>query len=225
MVMAAKKIDPRVDVLNRLLKNADKDASWLARQLGLSDVRKVYGWVNGEYGPRDKSLWDRMIEIAQGASARTHELLAPLPIFRRGTKFIPLYHGLAAGLPGSSEGDVEYLEVMDWGNQFERWGRIIEGFSMEPTINPGEIVVFEDRRPEHSHIVHAFKSGEDVCKVYWRDSTGAWLKSINPAYEDIPIEGWTIKGVAVQRIIKEDDGLLTKDYNHGMRHRFSSKID
>ena len=220
MVMAAKRIDPRVEVVRRLLKTADKDPSWLARQLGVNDVRKVYGWINGEYGPRDKTMWDRMVEIAQGATARTHELLPNIPLFRRGTKFIPLYSGLQAGSPGAAEGDVEYLEVMDWGNHFERWGRIIEGFSMEPFINPGEIIVFEDRRPEHSHIVHAFKSGEDVCKVYWKGDGAAKLRSINPAYEDIDAAGWTIKGVAVQRIIKEDDGAMTKDFNHGMRHRF-----
>lgn len=42
-----KRIDPRADIVKRLLSQADKKPAWLSRQLGHSDPQKVYDWLKG----------------------------------------------------------------------------------------------------------------------------------------------------------------------------------
>jgi SOS-response transcriptional repressor LexA len=153
--------------------------------------------------------------------AEAPETIKPVATHRTGTRFVPVYAGLSAGVPGDHHGDVEWVELMDWGTDFERWGRRIEGFSMEPLIHPGDIIVFENRRAEHSHVVHAYKDGEDGCKVIWGHGPSASLRPVNPDYEPLPIEGWSVKGVAVLLIRRGPDGeRISIEYPYGLRHKF-----
>ena len=137
-----------------------------------------------------------------------------VPVYRTGLRFVPVKGAITAGMPASSEADLEWIEIKDWGGDLERWGRVIEGFSMcteSPTpddLQPGDVVVFEDRRPEIGHVVHAFSEGADMVKALRRVSDEVQLWPINPSYKPLPAEGWRIKGIVVMRIRKREHGIV-----------------
>ena len=205
------------------LAKGRKSGSDLARALSSPErtysPQLVLNWLRGSHSPRDDADWEKMLEIAQewAHSPIRNTLESDVRVFRRGTRFIPVFSGLPAGNPAQGVGDVDWIEVMDWGTSFDRWARVIDGFSMESELHPGDIAVFENRRAEHSHVVHARKHGEDSCKVIWQQS----LKPINPDYEDLDLAGWEILGVLVELHRKTAYGTSILKFDHGMRHRFS----
>lgn len=124
-----------------------------------------------------------------------------LDVVRGRVRSIPIYTSIPAGEPDSASGDVENMDVLDWGTSHKRWGRIVMGDSMRPLLEPGDKAVFEDSRPESGQVVHAARNGEDCVKVLRRTGEGAFLEPLNPAYEKMPADGWDIKGrlVAIYR--------------------------
>jgi len=114
---------------------------------------------------------------------------------------------------------------MDWGSTNERWARIIEGESMSPLLQPGDIVVFEDRKWDQGHVVHAFDGGEDLVKVARGFGEDVRLIPVNPEYPVISGKTMNIKGVAVERIRKlANDVTETQTFRHGMRHSVSTGL-
>lgn len=209
-----------IKIIQDLLHSSGRSVRWLAQQIGESP-QKVHNWLTGKNRPRQESIWAEMESILR--QSLTEEPKSSrgktVSLYRTGTKFIPVYGGMTAGSPGSFEGDADFLEIKDWGSHHNRWGRVIQGYSMEPTILPGDIVVFEDCRPAPGHVVHAYSDeGEDTCKV-WR---GRELVPINPDYDRMPLDGgvkWVIKGVAVMIIRRiEHGGTMTLEYPSGLRH-------
>lgn len=210
----------RARAIEAMLSKQGRSIKWLAEQIGESR-QKVHAWLRGDYAPRDPAVWDRMRAALQAGSAGRPDKTSAVDAYRAGTRWVPVYAGLSAGPPDSHHGDVEWIELMDWGTHFERWGRKIDGFSMEPLLRAGDVVVFEDRRPEHSHVVHAYKSGDDTCKVLWGRGPSAELRPVNPDYDALAIEGWNVKGVAIMVVRRgPDDERITIEYPYGLRHRF-----
>ena len=74
---------------------------------------------------------------------------------------IPLFTDITAGLPSSQTGDVDSIEVKDWGTSKQRWARIVRGESMSPMLQTGDIAIFEEGQAESGMVVHAFHNGED----------------------------------------------------------------
>lgn len=214
--------DPRAAVVEDLLGKTGRSVRWLALKHGIQP-QKLHNWLNGVNSPRDPAVWDELLASLQKAMADGDiAKLKSLALHRSGTRHIPVYGGMVAGPPGSYTGDVDWIEIKDWGNHFDRWGRVIQGFSMEPVIMPGDVVIFENSRPIEGHVVHAYSDdGEDTCKV-WHDGK---LYPINPAFEAIPMaEGqkWIIKGVAVMIIRQLQHGnSVTFDFPSGLRHVIS----
>jgi len=111
---------------------------------------------------------------------------------------------MPAGSPTSYTGDVDYIDMIDWGNSTERYGRLITGDSMEADdpenedIRDGDVVIFETREPERWHVVHAYNAtlNEDTCKIWDKDV----LVPNNPDFAPIQMKDphvWQIIGVAV----------------------------
>lgn len=212
-------------MIEALLERNRRSIRWLASEIGESP-QKVHAWLRGDYAPRDASVWDRMVAAFKGPTASGVEPMPQVQAFRGGTRWIPVYAGLSAGVPGQHHGDVDYIEILDWGSSFERWGRRIEGFSMEPLIHPGDVIIFENRRAEHSHVVHAVKDGEDTCKVLWGQGVTAELRPVNPDYAAMGIEGWTLQGIAVSLMRRGAEGeRILIEYPYGLRHRFAGTSD
>ena len=210
--------DPRAKLVESALTRLGLSNRWIASRLDVSHVT-IGKWLSGEARPRDMSVWQRMLDVlrqyeSEGMSSGTLELK------RAGIRTIPVYPGISAGGLNSVFADVEMLEVKDWGNGRDRWARIVDGYSMSPLLEPGDIVIFEEREPEPWHVVHAFDDGEDCVKVLRRSGTTVELVPVNPDYSVIDGRRMNVKGVAVGRIRKgPHDETYTADYPHGMRYR------
>jgi len=96
--------------------------------------------------------------------------------------------------------DIEFEDIPEWGSDFDRWGRVIEGDSMLPVFRPGDIAVFENRRVDSDYVVHAFRDGDDCIKVFRIQKDVGILTSFNPDGPEFPADGWSAKGVCVGRI-------------------------
>lgn len=99
-----------------------------------------------------------------------------------------------------------------------RWGRVIEGFAMEPALRPNDVAIFKNRDWEVGHIVHAMREGKERVLQIRREEGVVVLAAIHPAYRSVPIEGWTVKGVCVGYVRNGSDGCRTlREFPHGMR--------
>lgn len=188
-------------------------ARWLARKLGTSSTN-VNNWLDPTgHSPREKGVYDQMIDIIQEQAPKEAAVLR-----RGGARLIPVYAGLPAGPPGSNSMDVDYIEVLDWGSDFERWGRIIEGYSMADILLPGDIAIFENRRYETGDVVQAYRDGEDCVKAI-RHVNDRWeMWSFNEDYSPFPADGWKAKGVCVGRIRSGSFRVRTiMEFPHGLK--------
>lgn len=142
-----------------------------------------------------------------------------VPVAPTGHRHVPVYGALAAGAMSYTHSDVIEWELMpEWGGDFERWGRIVSGTSMEPEFEEGDIVVFENRRHEDGHAVHAFAEGEDTFKIYTRTRDGERLEPLNPDYDTLEAKKYTVKGIAIRRIRKGPRGVRDiREYPYGYR--------
>jgi repressor LexA len=225
-------IGKRIKRARETLQPAPMKQTDLAARLGVSQAR-LSNWERGEHEPQ----LEYVIEAAKVLNVGLEWLLGEetpmrdpgknVPVVRTGFRFIPVKGAITAGMPATTDADVDWIEVKDWGGDLQRWGRVIDGFSMtsdkhDPDdLQPGDVAIFEDRRAELGHIVHAFSDGADTVKVLRRIQNRIQLWPINPDYEPIEGEGWRTKGVVVMRIRNREHGIVeTVEYPHGMRHKF-----
>lgn len=206
--------EPRIKSIESLLSKYGLSNRWLAKKLGVNHT-SVNSWLSPDGSrPRDSRIYEQMIDVlsSQGPIERNVEMR------RTGVRVIPVYAGIPAGNPTSHNMDVDYEEVLDWGNDFERWGRIINGYSMAKILLPNDIAVFENRRFETGDVVHAYKDGEDCVKAIRGNGDAANLYSFNEDYEPFSAQGWKAKGVLVQRIRRGSYGVKSViDFPHGLK--------
>ena len=206
--------DTRIKTIESLLLKYGLSNRWLAKRMGINHT-SVNSWLSEDGSrPRDSRVYDQMIDVlsSQGPTERNLELR------RAGVRMIPIYAGIPAGNPTSHNMDLDYEEVLDWGNDFQRWGRIINGYSMAKMLLPGDIAIFEDRRFETGDVVHAYKDGEDCVKAIRGNGEAIALYSFNEDYEPFSAIGWKAKGVLVQRIRRGSYGVKSLvDFPHGLK--------
>jgi len=207
--------DPRVKHVESLLIKYGLSNRWLAKRLGINHT-SINSWLSLDGSrPRDPRVYDQMIDLLEtlGKAERTVEMR------RAGVRTIPIYAGIPAGNPTANNMDLDYEEVLDWGNDFERWGRTIEGYSMAEILLPRDIVVFENRRHENGDVVQAYNHDGNDCVKAWREtSDGEMLCSFNEDFAAFSAEGYKAKGVLVQRIRYGSYGTRTvTDFPHGLK--------
>lgn len=163
------------------------------------------------------------LEVVEGSlkSKEKPNLGSEVPVARAGYRFVPIYGAITAGLPSASYSDVlEWFEMPEWGGEFERWGRVVEGDSMTPEFEEEDIAIFENRQWQSGDGVHAFKDGEDVFKIAWQEGGRVLLRPTNRECQDIEADGWNIKGVCIKRIRDVRKGIRdTRDYRSGFKWR------
>ena len=195
----------------------------LARLIGVSSQR-LSNWESGDHDPP----YELIEALARATAVSIDWLLGEsvpmrnpqqIPVRNAGLRMVPVFGSITAGVAAMNANDaVEWIDVKDWGGDRERWGRIVDGASMEPELVSGDIVIFEDREWDVGHVVHAFDAGRDTIKCVRRVEGRLILAPTNPEYEPIDAESWHIKGVAIIRIRKEARGVTTTtEYAHGMR--------
>lgn len=189
----------------------------LARQLSETVGEKITpqrlgNWLNDDKEPSTNKILEAMADIldvnvdwliGENIPMRDPTKKLQRPVYRTGTRWVPIYGAISAGSPASNQGDVvEWLEMREWGGDFERWGRVVEGFSMEPYLRAGDFAIFENRQWEPGHAVHAYDDGEDTVKVAKRVKGVLRLYPTNPDYEPIDAESWHVKGVCASLSIE-----------------------
>jgi len=219
MLVMAAPIDPRAKLIQTLLDRHRLSYRWLGERMGKPHVT-IASWIRGDNAPRDRNVFNTMLEHL-AVFGKSQEGSSDIAVVRAGVRQIPVYPDLEAGLMASSEADVTMMNVMDWNNGNERWGRKIRGFSMFPVLEPGDVVVFEGRPWEPNHVVHAFDDGKDTVKVARGYGLKYDLWPVNPEFPVIPGTHMNIKGVAVERIRKGiNDETTRTEYPNGMRYLF-----
>ncbi len=206
--------DNRIRTIESLLAKYGLSNRWLAKKIGVNHT-SINSWLAPEGSrPRDPGVYDQMIEVLSGQGP----LERNLEVRRTGVRVIPIYAGIPAGNPTSHNMDLDYEEVLDWGSDFERWGRIINGYSMANILLPNDIAVFEDRRFEIGDVIHAYNDGEDCVKAIRGKGEDLQLYSFNEDYEPFSAQGWKAKGVLVQRIRRGAYGIKSvTDFPHGLK--------
>lgn len=188
--------DPRISQIERLLIESGKSVRWLASKVGSTDTT-LHHILSGETrNPRDPGIIDRMLD-ALAEIPKSHKRITTIT---KQLRPIPVYTTIMAGEPGSYDADVEYEDIPEWGGEFKRWGRVVEGESMLPVLLPGDIAVFEDRQAESGSVVHAFADGDDCVKCYRVIDGVPMLASFNDEGPTFSASGWKAKGVCVARI-------------------------
>lgn len=206
-------------------------AADLARALDVKPQR-LNGWLTAKHDP-DYAIVVRAAEVlnisrewllGEQVPMNLNVVAGDKPVGRSSTRYIPIYGALSAGRGDNLAGEVlEWYEMRDWGGEFERWGRVISGFSMDqpgsPTsLRPGDFAIFEDRQWEPGHIVHAFSDGVETVKQIRRIDGKLRLCPTNPEFESFLADGWKVKGVCIGFVRKEPDGGVTERlYKSGMR--------
>lgn len=208
--------DPRAKVVESALTRHGLSLRWMAEKIGTSH-QNVGAWLSGDSRPRNPSVFNRMLE-ALNEYEQSMRRPGDIEVRRVGVRQIPIYSGISAGMPGSVTSDVDFADVMDWGTTYERWGRVVMGFSMSPELEPGDTVIIEDRPWQPGHVVQAFDGGEDCLKVARGHGANVRLVPANEEYPVLDGRRWNIKGVVVERWEHMGGGVIRKThYPHGMR--------
>ncbi len=123
---------------------------------------------------------------------------------------VPIYSNLSCGKGLlTEERPIDHIalppSMMFSGKAF---GNIAQGDSMEPTINSGDLIIFQETPEVESGQIGSFSlNGECYCKRFRKLADGScWLFSDNPKYEPIPIKSgddFRTLGVYKLKISKE----------------------
>jgi len=206
------------ELLGQLIDERYESRAEFARTMGVTPF-KVSNWTRGITrlkGPertkvarllnvpenllRNVAIPD--VSLNQGTEKRPDKSLGKeIPAERVGVRHVPVYGSLAAGAMEYSYNDVvDYEELPEWGGNFKRWGKVVLGDSMLPEFEDGDIVIFEDRRHENGHAVHAFREGDDAFKIYRKTASEERLIPTNPECEDLPAKEYEVRGIAIIKV-------------------------
>jgi SOS-response transcriptional repressor LexA len=243
--MAVTKWESEGETLAALIERAGMDRRAFAAKLGVSEdvlsnlVRGITR-LRGERRAKAENIlrvgdtgWDPEIHDlspllrSQLRPRRSESAGRAIHVARTGYILVPIFGSVPAGRPTAATSEaIEYIEMPEWGGDFERWGRIITGDSMVEEFQPGDIVVFESRRADNNMAVYAMKDGEDTFKILRATRLGKELAPMNsaPEHEAFSAEGWDIMGIAIERRRTNPYGSRDiRPYPHGYMHRFPHK--
>lgn len=176
-------VDRRSEQIRILLEEAGVSIRAFARMIGIPDHQKVSNWLKGENRPRDESVWDDMIRVAEREHHKRVGIMRPRAMDMKPIKVV----GLVAAGDGAMNVDTEFGEVLVPANLAgpDHLGWTVDGDSMMPALEPGDIAVFKEETHPSSKFAYLVKTREGLrCKrLQWSLNDGKWLmESLNPAY-------------------------------------------
>lgn len=236
-------------ILKELLKEKEVTRPQVAQAVGVS-VDVVDNWCIGRtrMNPDHRKTVAGLLDVTPGylkelltgeariglsspgrVATPRGNLKGEIRVERTGYRMVPIYGSITAGQMAFNSSDIiDWVEMQEWGGDFERWGRRVEGDSMElpddEGFSDGDYVIFEDRRHEDGSAVHAVADGEDAFKIYRRTPQGEMLFPLNRnAHEPLPLREYTIKGVAVARLRPNRFYTDERKYKGGYKERTLAK--
>jgi SOS-response transcriptional repressor LexA len=193
---------------------------WLSQQLGVNHVTISDILEGSTKRPRDPKVWEKMLFVLgreQAERTATLERAGTVAAIGRSLRRLPVLATITAGDPWAQWADVDYEEIPDWGYDFQRWGRKVEGDSMANLLLPGDIAVFENRAAKPNDVIHAYCDGEDTVKCLRGHGEAAQLVPFNPDFPAFSARGWKVKGVCVARIRYTEFGVRSfVDFRSGL---------
>ncbi len=194
--MFAMAVDPRAEAIDQLMKEASITFRELAAKSGIDNWQNIRNWINGT-SPRKESEIQAALNAAQEIAKSRPKRLGPMPMGP-----IRIVGNVAAGdgtYNVDSEHEILLVPLSLTGE--DRLGWMVEGDSMMPSLEPGDVVVFKEYRQPRGKLAYLAKmpNGSLVCKqIKWNNSTSQWeLHSINPRYDPIPMDGIELLGYMV----------------------------
>jgi len=173
---------------------------WLAEMVGTSHPTVTAALSGSTKKPRDPKLFDKIQAVLEQYAKENRGVKDPVMLYGRTLREIPVLSTITAGEPWAQFADAEIEGIPDWGPEFNRWGRVVEGESMMPVLAAGDVAVFEDRRFKVNDVVHAYCDGVDTVKCIRGHDDEVALWPFNPDFKPIPAAHWKAKGVCVGRI-------------------------
>jgi SOS-response transcriptional repressor LexA len=179
------------------------------RRLTQSEAGEMLGisrnyYANLEYGQHmPQRVADQLQALGYDPNSDLSESeMRPVSLLFGQMASLPVVGTVSAG-PGTSNVDAEQDEV--WVpmslRQIGGVGYVIDGDSMMPALQPGDIALFKETyQPRHGFTFLLKKEGEYRCKnVGWR--SGEWvmqsLNSNKDRYPDLSLLDWQIIGILV----------------------------
>ncbi|MCW5943873.1 MAG: S24 family peptidase [Fimbriimonadaceae bacterium] len=161
----------------------DRLIAWLAKNGKPVPDR---GWF---YDGRDT---DPSFVEARSTSGRPVQSLPMVPVRVVGR--------VGAGPGENDEADYEPIYVpANLGTGADRIAHLIEGDSMMPALEPGDVAVFRETRRPMGRRAFLLKSPDgryQVKRVVWEQDRFVG-RSLNPRYEDVPLDDYQIEGMLV----------------------------
>lgn len=169
----------------------------LARELGIS--RGYYATLENGHQATPEHIENRLRNLGYGSppsdGRRVSLMFGPMVM-------IPVVGRVAAGEGVYNvDPDEEAVAVPASLKQIGGIGYVIDGDSMMPALQPGDVALFrETHQPRNGFTFLLKKDGEFRCKnIAWR--SGEWImESLNPnkeAYPDATMRDWQIVGILV----------------------------
>jgi SOS-response transcriptional repressor LexA len=220
--MFAMAIDPRAEALGKLMDENNISFRDLAKRAGIENWQNIRNWVKEGIRPRDGKELDKALETAQEIAEKKPKRVSPLPMGP-----LRIVGNVAAGdgtYNVDNELDMLLVPLSLCGE--DRLGWTVEGDSMMPVLEPGDIAVFREYRQPKNGYIYLAKTKDDglVCKqIRWNRTTNVWeLLSVNASYGQVPMEGVELLGYLVgyyrvrgyhEKFESDPDGLKLDIFN------------
>lgn len=191
-------LEARWEVVADLVDKAGLSVRRFAELAGIKDHQKLDNWLKGKNKPRDESVWESLEKLAQNEYQKVHGVKRTAAIPMRPLRVV----GLVAAGEGVYNVDTEYGQVMVPANLAadDNLGWEVEGDSMMPALEPGDIAVFKEFRQPRTKLAYLIKTGDGLkCKkLRWDQFSSRWeMESLNPNYPTEPLEDAELLGFCV----------------------------
>ena len=191
-------VDRRGEYIHNLLKEAGLSVRAFAKMLGIPDHQKVSNWLKGDNRPRNEDVWDDMLRLAEREHERRIGVKRPKAMPMKAIRVV----GLVAAGDGTFNVDNEAGEIMVPANlaREDHLGWTIDGDSMMPALEPGDIAVFKESNQPRNKLAFLVKTSKGLrCKrMKWNVAESLWtIESLNPAYPPEPLGESAVLGVLI----------------------------
>lgn len=178
---------PQARVIRSYLEQTERNAAWLARQIGESK-QSVHAWLYEGRRPRSERMWAKMAAVLSQSLVREPPAAYSLSgISAMPTMKMPVLRS-ASGGDGDDVETNGFLEVPVQLNFPDYKAVELFGNSMEEHLKPGDILIFRQSPHPRVNAVTAVECGPEILvkQIVYEDGKYI-LHSFNPQYPDKPL--------------------------------------
>lgn len=173
----------------------------MARALGIENPDQYRNWEYRNGPPEDVSNAMLRLAKAQGYVTESDDL-RPVSLLFGPMARIPVVGNVAAG-PGAHNVDVDQHGIYVPASLGQLGGTafVVDGESMMPALEPGDVAVFKEQRQPRRGFTYLIKHPDHsyaVKNLDWSSRDGQWvLVSLNPSHPTSPLHDSELVGLLV----------------------------